>query len=33
MELEADIMRGALIDWVTSMVIAFGGTFLIVGLI
>lgn len=33
MELEQDILRGALVDWIGSMVIVVGGAFLIVTLV
>lgn len=33
MELERDILRGALIDWIGSMVIMAGGVFLIMALV
>lgn len=33
MELERDILRGALVDWIGSMVVAFGGVFLIAALL
>lgn len=33
MELERDIWRGALVDWIGSMVLAFGGVFWIATLL